>query len=58
MNLFKRFVYEEDGMETIQVAIIIAIGVALAIALRSQISTMWGSVTGQMDRVNEALEDF
>ena len=32
-NLFRRFIKEEDGMELLQVAIIVLVAVALAIAV-------------------------
>lgn len=53
--MLKNFIYEEDGMGTIEIAILIAALVALAIIFRKQLSSIWDSAAGAM---NEQKSDM
>lgn len=45
MNELRSFIYEEDGLETIEVAIILAAVVALAIVFKKQLGQIWDNVS-------------
>lgn len=47
MKLLKGFIYEDEGMGTIEIAIIIAVLVAIAILFKDQIIQMWSNVSGK-----------
>ncbi|MBQ7264491.1 MAG: hypothetical protein IJS61_00145 [Firmicutes bacterium] len=49
--MFKSFIYEEDGMGTIEIAILIAVLVALAIVFRKQLASLWNSISGKNEQV-------
>lgn len=49
MNGLKEFIYEEDGMGTIEIAVIIAALVGLAIVFRKQLVAIWESIGGQLN---------
>lgn len=48
LNLLKRFIKEEDGMGTVEMILIIAVLVGIALIFRNQIIIF---VQGMMDRV-------
>ena len=50
------FLKEEDGMEAINVAILLAIGLGLVIAFKDKLTGLWENVSGQMDK--EINTDF
>lgn len=56
MSLLKNFMYEEDGMGTIEIAILIAALVALAIVFRKQLAGLWQSAGGAMTRQAGQME--
>lgn len=61
MNTLKSFIYEEDGMGTIEIAIIIAALVALAIVFKKQLASLWDNIaSGLSDKTDDATdtEDF
>ena len=45
MNFLKRFFREEDGMETIEVVVIIAVLVTIALVFRNSITGFVGKLT-------------
>lgn len=45
MNFLKRFLREEDGMETIEVVVIIAVLVTIALVFRNSITGFVGNLT-------------
>ena len=56
MKTFGMFLKEEDGMEAINVAILLAIGLGLVIAFKDKLTGLWENVSGQMDK--EINTDF
>lgn len=48
MNFLKRFLGEEDGMETIEVVVIIAVLVTIALVFRKAITGYVGQLTGKL----------
>lgn len=44
MLVLKNFIYEEDGLETIEIAIILAALIALAIVFKGQLAELWNKV--------------
>lgn len=56
MSLLKNFMYEEDGMGTIEIAILIAALVALAIVFRKQLAQLWNSAAGAMKENEGAMK--
>lgn len=44
MDMIKSFYYEEDGMGTIEIAIILAALVALALVFREQLGKLWTNI--------------
>lgn len=44
MLALKNFIYEEDGLETIEIAIILAALIALAIVFKGQLAKLWNKV--------------
>lgn len=57
MKLFKSFIFEDDGMGTIEIAILIAALVALAIVFRKQLAAMWTSIRGTLDTQTQQIDD-
>ncbi len=49
MNEINRFVNEEDGMGTLEIVIIIAVLLSLALLFKGKIQEMWRSLTGTLD---------
>ena len=45
----QNFIYEEEGMGTIEIAILIAALVALAIAFRKQLGQLWSKIKGSIN---------
>lgn len=61
MNALKSFIYEEDGMGTIEIAIIIAALVALAIVFKRQLGELFSNVAKTMwsnTKKNAIEEEF
>ena len=62
LRIMNDFIYEEDGMGTIEIAILIAALVALAIAFRGQLGQLWtkikGSITNQADKAANPANDI
>jgi Flp pilus assembly pilin Flp len=50
MTVLKAFIAEEDGVNTIEVAVILAIMVTLAVLLRGRLFEMWGVVSGSLSK--------
>ena len=48
--MLRDFIYEEEGMGTIEIAIIIAALLALVIVFRKQLFNLWNQITGNLDR--------
>lgn len=48
MLVLKNFIYEEDGLETIEIAIILAALIALAIVFKGQLAALWDKVSGAL----------
>lgn len=48
MNFLKRFLGEEDGMETIEVVVIIAVLVTIALVFRKAITGYVGQLTDKL----------
>ena len=48
MNFLKRFLGEEDGMETIEVVVIIAVLVTIALVFREAITGYVGQLTDKL----------
>ena len=48
--MLKNFIYEEYGMGTIEIAVIIAALLALVIVFRKQLFTLWNSATKGLDK--------
>lgn len=57
MTQLKSFMYEEEGMGTIEIAIIVAALVALAIAFKGQLKTLWTSIKGSITNQSAAASD-
>lgn len=55
MSVFKDFIYEEEGMGTIEIAILIAALVALAIIFRKQLSSLWNSAADAMTKQKDDM---
>jgi Flp pilus assembly pilin Flp len=55
MSILKNFVYEEDGMGTIEIAIIVAALVALAIVFKKQLANLWKSAATAMTSKSSAI---
>ncbi len=49
MKTFAMFLQEEDGMEVINVAILLAIGLGLVIAFKGKLQELWTVISGKMD---------
>lgn len=49
MNFIKSFIMEEDGIATIEIAIILAIGIALAVVFKGKIEGLWNQISGTFD---------
>lgn len=49
MSFIKSFIEEEDGIATIEIAIILAIGIALAVVFKEKIEGLWNKISGTFD---------
>lgn len=58
MLVLKNFIYEEDGLETIEIAIILAALIALAIVFKEQLAKLWGNVAGQLTGSDAGISKF
>ncbi|MDO4766391.1 MAG: Flp1 family type IVb pilin [Eubacteriales bacterium] len=59
MESLKRFWYEEDGLGTIEIIIIIVVLLAMAIAFRNTIINLFNSlIKGLSDQGNKAAGEF
>ncbi len=58
MNEVKRFVNEEDGMGTLEIVIIIAVLLSLALLFKGKIKEMWDSATKSLDKKKNDLENI
>ncbi|OUQ55116.1 hypothetical protein B5E58_12815 [Tyzzerella sp. An114] len=56
MNFIKSFIMEEDGIATIEIAIILAIGIALAVVFKDKIEGLWDQISGTFD--SDVTPDF
>ena len=52
MQTFRDFWKEEDGMEVINVAILLAIGLGLVIVFKSALQDLWNSIKGKLSPSN------
>lgn len=57
MKLFKSFIFEDDGMGTIEIAILIAALVALAIVFRKQLANMWDTIKETLTTQTDQIDD-
>lgn len=57
MKTFADFLKEEDGMEVINVAILLAIGLGLVAVFRTKLGNLWTDISGKLD-VNKINTDF
>ena len=57
MKTFNEFLREEDGMETINVAILLAIGLSLVIAFKGKIQDLWDSITDGLNPVDVKIKE-
>lgn len=48
MSFIKSFIKEEDGIATIEIAIILAIGIALAVVFKDKIQKLWDDISGDL----------
>lgn len=55
MKMFSDFLYEEDGLGTIEIAIILAALVALAVVFKKQLVQLWNKIGGKAE---DAANDF
>ncbi len=55
MKTFRMFLKEEDGMEPINVAILLAIGVGLVVVFRQKIIDLWKPMSEQIDKSTKEL---
>lgn len=62
LNEMRNFIYEEEGMGTIEIAIIVAALVALALVFRKQLGELWtaikGSIVDQADNAANPSNDI
>lgn len=49
MKTFAMFLQEEDGMEAITVAILLAIGLGLTIAFKAKLEKLWEAIAKKLD---------
>ena len=54
MKTFQEFLREEDGMEVINVAILLAIGLGLVIVFKGALQDLWNTIKEKLspDRIN------
>lgn len=58
MLALKNFIYEEDGLETIEIAIILAALIALAIVFKEQLAKLWDKVAQQLTGSDAGIDKF
>lgn len=49
MKTFRAFLREEEGMEAINVAILLAIGLGLVIAFKGKLQELWDVISKKLD---------
>ena len=49
MKTFAMFLQEEEAMEAINVAILLAIGLGLVIAFKAKLQDLWDAISGKLD---------
>lgn len=48
MNFIKSFIMEEDGIAVIEIAIILAIGIALIVVFKEKLQKLWDDISGDL----------
>lgn len=49
MKTFRAFLQEEEGVEAINVAILLAIGLGLVIAFKGKLQDLWSTISEKLD---------
>ena len=55
--MFSEFLREEDGLATLEVAIVTAVLLAIAIVFRKQIVSLWNTEAKEMEKMEEKIKD-
>lgn len=48
MNFIKSFIMEEDGIATIEIAVILAIGIALTVVFKEKLQLLWNNISSRL----------
>ena len=54
--MFEEFLLEEDGAQTLEIAIITATLLAIVIVFRKQIMSLWNKEATEMEKMEESIE--
>ncbi len=58
MNEIKRFIKEEDGMGTLEIVIIIAVLLSLALLFRKQLGELWKNASEGLNQHKDQLKNL
>lgn len=51
----KSFIYDEDGMGTLEIVIIIAVLLSMALLFKGKIQEIWTNLSGQMQGATDEI---
>ena len=55
--MFSEFFHEEDGLATLEVAIVTAVLLAIAIVFRKQLMSLWNTEATEMEKMEKKIKD-